>query len=236
MQVAALPTPVHRAANSRPTPELSPLAANRLTLIEQWEAMRGEGITAAKAADILRVPRASLYRWKSRLRERGLRGLEPDSRRPRNVRRPQREPGLVEAILAQRTAPPWRARPSPSGRSRWTGAPSFRGRSRMRAQARGILLFVLPPALPEVERACGAGAQDACRGVLQLLRRGVDDGAVEPRAAGVGGVLQRGAPASVAWLVESDGVSCGASPGGGLLNPLICMGRVQQFDHSRPHS
>ena len=42
MQVAALPTPVYRAANSRPTPELSPEAANRLTLIEQWEAMRGE--------------------------------------------------------------------------------------------------------------------------------------------------------------------------------------------------
>ena len=30
MQVAALPTPVHRAANSRPTPEISPAAANRL--------------------------------------------------------------------------------------------------------------------------------------------------------------------------------------------------------------
>ena len=40
----------------------SPQAANRLTLIEQWEAMRGEGITSTKAADILRVPRASLYR------------------------------------------------------------------------------------------------------------------------------------------------------------------------------
>ena len=79
MQIAALPVPVYRAANSRPTLELSPEAANRLTLIKQWDAMRGEGITAAKAADILRVPRASLYRWKSRLRERGLRGLEPDS-------------------------------------------------------------------------------------------------------------------------------------------------------------
>ena len=79
--------------------------------------MRGEGVTAAKAADILRVPRASLYRWKSRLRKRGLRGLEPDSRRPR----------------------------------------SFRGCSRMRAQARGILPFVLPPHSPNlnwhVERA-----------------------------------------------------------------------------------
>ena len=42
MQVAALPTPVYRAANSRPTPELSPEAANRLMLLEQWESMRGE--------------------------------------------------------------------------------------------------------------------------------------------------------------------------------------------------
>ena len=61
MQVAALPTPVHRAANSC-TPDLSPLAANRLTLVEQWEAMRGEGVTAAKVADILRVSRVNLYR------------------------------------------------------------------------------------------------------------------------------------------------------------------------------
>ena len=55
MQVAALPTPVRRAANSRPTPEISSQAANRLTLIEQWDAMRDEGITAAKAADIRAV-------------------------------------------------------------------------------------------------------------------------------------------------------------------------------------
>ena len=36
MQVAArLPASVYRAANSRPTPELSPVAANRLKLLEQ---------------------------------------------------------------------------------------------------------------------------------------------------------------------------------------------------------
>ena len=344
MQIAALPTSVRRAANSRPTPEISPEAANRLTLIEQWDAMRGEGITAAKAADILRVPRANLYRWKSRLRKRGLRGLEPDSRRPRNVRRLQREPALVKAVLAQRTAPPWFGKDKIAVLLRkkgWKVSASTVGRIIAEAKRRGVLrepprpgvarrkprppqaspqaplrrpqaecLPANPPrrprpdrharcpplarrdpqafhragrrlplrcpasgnagdllerravlggrrgahALPrqsdtggrglrvsggvrgclqgaghpavrasaafaEVERACGAGAQDACRGVLQLLRRGVDDGAVEPRVAGVGGVLQRGAPASVAWLVESDGVSCGASPEDGLLNP-----------------
>ena len=72
MQVAArLPIPVRRAANSRPTPELSPQAANRLKLLEQWRAMCAEGMTATKAAAILRVPRACLFRWQSRLRERG---------------------------------------------------------------------------------------------------------------------------------------------------------------------
>ena len=108
MQIAArLPTSVYRAPNSRPTPELSPQAVNRLKLLEQRHAMRGEGMTATKAAAILRVPRACLFRWQTRLRERGLRGLEPDSRRPRNVRRPTREPALVNAVIAQRTAPPW---------------------------------------------------------------------------------------------------------------------------------
>ena len=108
MQVAArLPIPAYRAANSRPAPDLSPQAANRLKLLEQWHAMRGEGMTATKAAAVLRVPRACLFLWQSRLRERGLRSLEPGSRRPRNVRRPMREPALVRAVIAQRTAPPW---------------------------------------------------------------------------------------------------------------------------------
>ena len=96
MKIAArLPITAYRAANSRPTPELSPLAANRLKLLEQRHAMRDEGMTATKAAAILRVPRACLFRWQARLRERGLRGLEPDSRRPRNVRRPTREYTLL---------------------------------------------------------------------------------------------------------------------------------------------
>ena len=56
--------------------------------------MHGEGLTTTKAAAILRVPRACFYRWQPRPRERGLRDLEPDSRRPRNVRRPMREPAL----------------------------------------------------------------------------------------------------------------------------------------------
>ena len=39
-------------------------------------------------------------------RQRGLRGLKPGSRRPRNSRKPQRDPALVKAVLALRKKPP----------------------------------------------------------------------------------------------------------------------------------
>jgi len=80
MQTTAPPILFYRAASNRP-PELSSTAAVRLKLLEQWRAIRAEGATAARAADILRVPRANRYRWEARLNERGLRGLEPDARR-----------------------------------------------------------------------------------------------------------------------------------------------------------
>ena len=104
--------------------------------------MRDEGMTATKAAVILRVPRACLFRWQARLRERGLRGPEPDSRRPRNVRRPMREPTLVKAVQVDG------------------------GAFEEACKERGILLLAPPAALAEVERARGARAPDACRGVL----------------------------------------------------------------------
>ena len=61
MRITALPAAFYRAANNRP-PELSPAAADRLRLLEMWRAIRAEGATAQRAADILRAPRANLYR------------------------------------------------------------------------------------------------------------------------------------------------------------------------------
>ena len=58
MQITALPATFHRASNNRP-PELRPAAAERLKLLEPW---RAQGATATRAADILRAPRANLYR------------------------------------------------------------------------------------------------------------------------------------------------------------------------------
>ena len=71
MRITALPAAFHRAANTRP-PELSPTAAERL--LEMWRAIRAEGATAQRAADILHTLHANLYRWQARLDKRGLPG------------------------------------------------------------------------------------------------------------------------------------------------------------------
>ena len=52
MQAAPLPAKPTAPSNSAASPE----AINRLMLLEQWGAMRGDGITPAKAVVTLRVP------------------------------------------------------------------------------------------------------------------------------------------------------------------------------------
>jgi transposase InsO family protein len=68
--------------------------------------MRGEGITGQKAAEIIGIPRSTLYRWQKRLEEQGVKGLEDGDRRPKQVRRPQWGLDLTEAVLRLREAHP----------------------------------------------------------------------------------------------------------------------------------
>jgi transposase InsO family protein len=85
---------------------MSEAARERLRWLKAWQRLRAEGYSAQKAADILRVPRATLYRWRRRVEERGLMGLEDGDRRPKRVRRPQWSPELAEAVLRLREAHP----------------------------------------------------------------------------------------------------------------------------------
>jgi putative transposase len=66
--------------------ELSPRAAERLRWLKAWRALTGRGVKSGEAAEALRLPRSTLYRWERRLKAEGLPGLEDRSRRPKRVR------------------------------------------------------------------------------------------------------------------------------------------------------
>ena len=86
---------------------LSPQARERLRLVKGFERMREKGIPGEEAAEILGKSRATLYRWRHRLR-RGPRHLEPLSCRPKQVRRPNWSPELVRRVeTLRRDFPGW---------------------------------------------------------------------------------------------------------------------------------
>ena len=66
--------------------ELSPKAVDRLRWLKAWRALTQRGLTGQEAAEALRLPRPTLYRWERRLKEERLRGLENRSRRPKRLR------------------------------------------------------------------------------------------------------------------------------------------------------
>ncbi len=66
----------------------NPEVAFRLAQLKRFERLRDEhGLTAAEAADIVGISRATLYRWRQRLSRGGLKELASASRRPRTFRK-----------------------------------------------------------------------------------------------------------------------------------------------------
>jgi transposase len=105
--------------------------------------MREDGYSAEKAAEILRLPRSTLYRWQKRVQERGLIGLEDGDRRPKRVRRPQWSPELAEAVLRLREAHPGMGKEKLwvlLGREGIGTSVSTVGRILKRLKARGVLI------------------------------------------------------------------------------------------------
>jgi len=101
MRVVGLPRAFYRVAR-RPPPVLSPGAEQRLRWLSCWQKMQEHGVSGADASQALRLPRSTLYRWRKRLREQGLTGLEGCSRRPHRLRQPTWSPELAQAVLALR--------------------------------------------------------------------------------------------------------------------------------------
>ena len=88
--------------------DLSPIAKERLRLLRAWEAIRLKGINSHEASKIPGIPRSTLYRWEKRLKEEGIKGLEPKSRRPKRTRKKSWSYDLIEAIKELRLmSPSW---------------------------------------------------------------------------------------------------------------------------------
>ena len=80
--------------------------AFRFRQLERFERLRkAHGLTAALAAEIPGMSRATLYRWRHRLTEAGTLGLRSCSRRPRRVWR-QWNIRLAEAVRRLRLSFP----------------------------------------------------------------------------------------------------------------------------------
>ena len=91
-------TPTLYRLRRHPPVKISEKAKYRIGQLKAWLAMQEQGITSQKASILLGVSRANLYRWKNKLEEKGLKGLEDGSRRPKHLRCPRWEVKLIEAI------------------------------------------------------------------------------------------------------------------------------------------
>ncbi len=82
--------------------ELSPQAAERFDTLALFDQLRLEGATEATALKAAGCSRATLYRWKRRLREQGVRALADRCRRPRRVRQRQWTAAELELVRQAR--------------------------------------------------------------------------------------------------------------------------------------
>lgn len=75
---------VKKMDESEPSKE----ALSREQKVLNFKKLKSEGCTELTILEILEVSRATMYRWKRAYEEFGVHGLEPESRRPNNARKP----------------------------------------------------------------------------------------------------------------------------------------------------
>ena len=94
----------HLAKRSIPKP--SEEAKHREKVLRAWEALRRAGQSAEEASMELGVSRATLYRWRIRMKAEGWKGLEQRSRRPKRVRKRCWSEQAVETVRSYRNLYP----------------------------------------------------------------------------------------------------------------------------------
>jgi transposase InsO family protein len=101
MRILYLPKQVYYIARHRPV-RVSADADQRVQKLRLWKTLKEKGLGDREVESLLRVSRATLYRWSRRLEEKGPRGLEKMSRRPHRIRKPCWSVETTEAVLRLR--------------------------------------------------------------------------------------------------------------------------------------
>jgi putative transposase len=81
---------------------LSAAADEKMQKLNLWKTLKSKGVEDKEIEHLLRVSRATLYRWQERLREKGAGGLEEKSRRPHHIRKPAWSVQMVESVHSLR--------------------------------------------------------------------------------------------------------------------------------------
>ena len=106
MQVKPAPASCYRRLRVDETD--CPTAKERLRLLVKVEALvKEDGIPLAAALKAVELPRSTYYDWRKALKERGVRGLVPKSRRPLRCSQPRWSRRDERRVLAARDARPF---------------------------------------------------------------------------------------------------------------------------------
>jgi putative transposase len=141
MRLVGLPYPFYYFSKHKPV-ALSAAADQRMQKLKLWEVLKQKGIQDLQISQLLRVSRASLYRWRSQLRQKGPKGLEAKSRRPHRIRKPAWSSELAECVQDLREEYPSWGKDKLKvllGRRGWTTSSSTVGRILVDLKRRGVL-------------------------------------------------------------------------------------------------
>lgn len=95
---------VKKMDDSTPSKE----ALDREQKLLDFKKLRAEGCSEATILEILKVSRATMYRWKRAYEKLGVHGLEPENRRPNNVRKPMWTTNdLLRIVALRKQRPCW---------------------------------------------------------------------------------------------------------------------------------
>jgi len=136
-----LPKEFYQVVKRKPI-NLSDEAKSRYKTLIAWQAMKESGISSDLASRKLGEARSTLYRWQKRVTERGLKGLEKDSRRPKRLRTVSWTPELIETVLELRDQYPRWGKEKLCvllGREGWQTSTSTVGRILSYLKRRGLL-------------------------------------------------------------------------------------------------